>query len=158
MKPMFAVVQRNFYNTYDVKQQRLLTEIGWGDLVGKPEWKDTCAIRMSLALIKSGVTIPGRMRIKAGPHKGKLIEPGQANLSRMLRASHMLGEPELYRSHDFETKVGHRAGIVSFFRIDPTAPGPGQGHIDLVSLKQKMAMCESFCYWEAREMWFWPLS
>ena len=158
MKPMFAVVQRNFANTFDVKQPQLFAEIGWRDLVGKPAWRDTCAIRMSLALIKSGMTIPGRMRIKAGPHKGKMIEPGQANLPRILRASHMLGEPEQYKSEDFESKVGRRAGIVSFFRIDPTAPGPSQGHIDLVSIRQQLLLCESFCYWEAREMWFWPLT
>ena len=32
-----------------------------------PDYENTCAVRMSLALMRSGVVISGRLRIKSGP-------------------------------------------------------------------------------------------
>lgn len=73
MKPTFSTLKTNFYPSQSVNQAKLFEEIGWSDLVGKPGYVNTCAIRMSLALIKSGVTIPGRIRIKNGRHKAKEV-------------------------------------------------------------------------------------
>lgn len=45
---------------------------------------NTCAVRMSLALIKSEVDFIGRVRVRSGPHKGKTIKPGAKFLANQL--------------------------------------------------------------------------
>lgn len=75
-------------------------EIGWEDLIPKPEYNNTCAIRVSLALIKCGFTLNGRIAIKKGKYKGKLIEPGQAKLARMLAERQYLGPQKIFPRDD----------------------------------------------------------
>ena len=70
MKPVFSNVKSNFSSARLVKQSELFAELGWHDLAENPAYENTCAIRMSLALIKCGINIPGRMRVKAGTYKG----------------------------------------------------------------------------------------
>lgn len=156
MKPTFSTVKANFYPSQKVNQAKLFEEIGWSDLVGKPAYVNTCAIRMSLALIKSGMTIPGRMRIKNGRHKGALIEPGQAKLSSTLTRPVYLGEPEKFTRLDAQDGIGMRNGIVSFFDVNSMVE-TAQGHIDLVSQSAGRALCGTNCFWLAKQVWFWPL-
>ena len=73
MKPAYFTVLSNYYRPLDVKKPELFKEIGWDDLIDNATYYNTCAIRVSLALIKSGLFIHGRIAIKKGPHKGKLI-------------------------------------------------------------------------------------
>lgn len=156
MKPQFSTVKANFYPSQNVNQAELFEEIGWGDLAGKPAYVNTCAIRMSLALIKSGLTIPGRMRIKSGRNKGARIEPGQAKLSNILARPVYLGDPEKFKRLDAQDGIGVRSGIVSFFDINPQVE-TAQGHIDLVSQSAGRSLCGTSCFWLAKEIWFWPL-
>jgi len=156
MKPNFAILRGNFSPAPTVLRAALFREIGWEDLTENKAYWDTCAIRMSLALIKSGMTIPGRMPIKSGSHKGKLIEPGQAKLSAILARPGFLGQPEKFRTADAEAGIGLRSGIVSFFDIDPPS-ATQHGHIDLVRPENNFRRCSSSCFWAASKVWFWEL-
>lgn len=153
----FSVLQNNFSPKQLVKPPDLFKEIGWDDLIGNSSYENTCAIRLSLALIKSGVTIPdARMAIKTGPHKGKRIEPGQGKLSLILERKSMLGAPEKFKTEEHEKAIGNRSGIVSFFHLFPGIYE--NGHIDIISSANGgPKKCGSDCYWASKEVWFWPL-
>lgn len=156
MKPSFARLRGNFSPAPAMLRAALFREIGWEDLTDNKAYWNTCAIRMSLALIKKGMTIPGRMPIKKGPYKGKLIEPGQAKLSAILARPDYLGKPEKFRTADAESGIGARSGIVSFFDID-SSTSVRQGHIDLVRSESNFRRCSSSCFWLSNNVWFWEL-
>jgi len=84
MKPSFQLVHQHYPKVG--KREELYPLIGWTDLTDNPVFLDTCAIRMSMALLGAGVTLPGaRMVANDGTLKGKRIEPGQARLSGILK-------------------------------------------------------------------------
>lgn len=62
-----------FSSNKSVTKRTLFEEIGWDDLIDDTAYDNTCAIRLSLALIKCNVPISGRIAIRSGLHKGKLI-------------------------------------------------------------------------------------
>lgn len=155
MKPVFAVLKANHMDRRFVPPQ-VYDAIGHSELALDPAWHNTCAVRMSIALVGAGVRIrtgPARLRINAGPHKGEQLEPSQKVLSDYLLR--VLGKPEKYPSGAAaKAAIGWRRGIISFFSLY----GTRQGHIDLVSVEDWGAVqCSVACYWEAREVWFWPL-
>jgi hypothetical protein len=155
MKPLFAVL-RSYYPRTE-SQAQLFTAIGWADLLGKPEYRDTCAIRMSVALLAAGVPLPGaRMKANAGTIKGSYIEPGQGRLSTILKQT--WGKPEVYKGEKAARDgIGKRSGVVSFFRIHGGGPTDG-GHIDLLWAGiNGFQECARSCYFSAVEVWFWPL-
>lgn len=52
--------------------ESVFTEMGLnyqGLMRENPAYENTCAVRMSLALLKSGVSFAGRMTIRNGPYK-----------------------------------------------------------------------------------------
>lgn len=152
----YAALRTNFSSNKTLKQPELFRELGWEDLIGNPAYDNTCAIRMSLALIKSGKTIPGRLKIKKGPHQGKLIEMGQRKLSLLLAERSRLGAPEKFSGRDAADGIGNRNGIVSFWKLIPGLYE--HGHIDIVSAPAGgLRACGSDCYWTSKEIWFWPL-
>lgn len=152
----FAALQNNFSSNKDVKVEDLYREIGWDDLIDNPSYENTCAIRMSLALIKSGMHIPGRLSIKKGPYKGRLIEMGQGSLSRLLADPSRLGKPEKFAGAEAARAIGKRSGIVSFWHLIPGVYE--HGHIDIVSdATGRLRACGSDCYWTSKEVWFWGL-
>lgn len=153
MKPAFW----NLYLNYPKSEKRepLFEQLGWSAIAQEEAYKDTCAIRMSVALVGAGLTLPsGTMMVQAGHLRGKKIETRQRELSTMLRQ--MWGRPEVYRSEkDATESIGGRKGVVSFFRI---AGGPG-GHIDLISPdRYGKPDCARSCFFGCWEIWFWPLS
>lgn len=157
MKPTFATLANNYSSNRSVSHKTLYQEIGWDDLIGNTAYANTGAIRVSLALIKSGIKVRGRIAIKNGPHKGKLIEPGQAKLSALLAETQLLSAPEKFKTVDADKGIGHRRGIVSFWRIPGYLNDRG-GHIDLVSpALGGIQICGSSCYWNSQEVWFWEL-
>lgn len=134
----------------------LYEEVGRSDLNANPSFYDTCAVRMSVALLRAGVKLPGaRMVAKEGRLKGKRIEPGQGKLSRILKR--IWGAPEVYRDEKAARDgIGRRRGVASFFRIHGT-PNSG-GHIDLVhSTGNGFHECARTCFFGSMEIWFWPL-
>ena len=154
MKPWFDDLQRQYPKSES--REVLYDELGWQDLTNNPAYFDTCAIRMSTALLRAGVRLPGaRMKANAGRLKGKRIEPGQGKLSRILKQ--IWGKPEVYRGEQEARKgIGNRSGIASFFRIHGT-PTSG-GHIDLIwHGSNGFQECARSCFFSAMEIWFWPV-
>ena len=158
-KPSFVSLRANYPDKLGTPPDKLYEEIGRPDLSTDPNWKNTCAVRISLALVKSGVTIKaGHMTIMTGKHKGRKIEQNQARLSRYLSQRSVLGEPEKYEGGAAAAKgIGSRRGIVSFFKLNGHAGS--QGHIDLVQPSTGgYHACASRCFWTSAEIWFWPLN
>ena len=144
------------HQVYPRKDTRevLFADIGWGDLTNNKAYWDTCAIRMSIGLLRAQVMLPGaRMQAKAGTIKGQWIEPGQAKLSSIL--FHLWGKPEVYTSEQLATgAIGTRHGVVSFFRIE----GGNGGHIDLIQMGEHGFLdCARSCFFSAVTIWLWPL-
>lgn len=120
---------------------------------------DTCAVRMSLALLGAGFLSPGTYPVKAGKYKGKAIETRQRKLSNWL--VHHLGEPERYKSGmQAQQAIGARRGIISFFQLH--GPTDQQGHIAVVAKDQwqtfrcgpEYERSATGCFWDAVEIWF----
>jgi hypothetical protein len=150
-KPSFAMLSASHPGR--TKRPPFYEKLGWSDLTHNPSFFDTCAIRMSVALNGAGVPVVGWLRIKAGPLKGKSVEPSQAKLSRWLKEQ--WGDPEVYRSVDEARRgIANRTGVVSFFGLHPS----GGGHIDLVKPDgHGFHECAVACYFDSREIWFWPV-
>ncbi len=110
---------------------------------------------MSLALIGCHVPIRGRIAIKKGNYKGKLVEPGQNGLAQLIERD-ILGAPKKYNNKTFFVsgfrELWNKTGIVSFMRI----PSYAGGHIDLVDARNDWA-CRRHCYFDASEIWFWHI-
>jgi hypothetical protein len=134
----------------------LYTSIGHPEYADNPYMQNTCAVRVSIALLGAGIQpTPGHMSVMAGRFKGKRIEQSQKRLSDFLMKR--LGRPEVYPSgYAAWSAIRQRRGIVSFFRLN--SESDMQGHIDLVEPSSSSDLkCAGTCYWSAREVWFWPL-
>lgn len=155
-KPLYAVLRRFYPDRRSIATEELYQWIGHPEFIGDVNWANTCAIRMSLALIRSGVHVPGnRVQVLAGQLKGRMIEPSQAKLSRFL--VHAWGEPEKYGGGPQAQKgIGNRHGVISFYHL--WGATDRQGHIDMVApYGINELACEEDCYWSSTDVWFWPL-
>ncbi|MDB5800631.1 MAG: hypothetical protein JWL63_1570 [Rhodocyclales bacterium] len=155
MRPNFTQLANAYDRYQSMDTPALYKEIGWEDVIGKDAWNNTCAVRMSLALLHCGVPIIGRFAIHSGPLKGKRIEPVQNKLSDQL--IRLLGEPEVFdhaeaRKADYHALFG-KTGIVSFMRI----PDYVGGHIDVADYSSDW-LCRRHCYFDASSIRFWSLS
>ena len=161
MRPTFQSLKKNYYSSNElatnfVDGENLYAEIGYdqADLIKQnPAYINTCATRVSLALLKSGVTFIGRLPIKSGKFKGKKVETGAKLLADQLMKPHIFSKPEIYKPSDFLTKVRNRKGVVLFWKIT----GYGGGHIDLIEVQNAVSVCNSNCYFQSKEIWFWEL-
>lgn len=135
----------------------LYTSIGHPEYVHVYEMQNTCAVRVSLALLAGGIEpFPGHMKVLDGKYKGRVIEQSQKRLSAFLKQR--LGQPEVYKSgYEAWKKIRPRHGIVSFFHLGG-GDWDNQGHIDLVEpAEMDDLQCIGTCYWSSTEVWFWPL-
>lgn len=134
----------------------LYTQIGWQDFITDPNYQNTCAIRISLALVKSGFPLSaGSHRILSGEHKGKRVQVNMSRLADLLATPAWLGQPEIVSAANPSTGIKARQGIIAFHGI---AGYSGGGHIDLIDNETASLRCASACYFGARETWFWPLA
>lgn len=163
MKPSFLTLKGNHYSSEPSSSSykaadAVYDEIGYqmADLLKQDVgYANTCATRMSLALLKSGVEFTGRLAVKKGPYKGKRIEPGAKLLADQLMRSAVFGRPELFPDPSkASAKIGARNGVVFFWKI----VGYDGGHIDLIEVNNNIQTCNSHCYFDCKEAWFWPLS
>ena len=161
----FEQLWNNYPTPNDEPFESLYKELGWDDLISKPEYRNTCAVRTHLALLRSGFDMSGRLQIKKGALKGKWIEPGQAQLSKKLAQDKLFGPPQKFKPSDKDKELQGRQGIVSFMNIPGYPLGNGRlgGHIDLVKNGKFLyffdtLVCQSNCYWDASDVWFWPVS
>jgi len=162
MKPSYFTLKSNHYSSNDkypdyLAPELLYEEIGYDydTLYAQNHYyENTCAIRMSLALIKSGVSIHGRLKIKAGRHKGGMLEPGAKLLADQL--VHVFEKPVIIRNpSSLSTEFKDIQGVIFLNKIT----GYGGGHIDLIeSSSSGIQVCHSGCYSTCLEAWFWPLS
>jgi hypothetical protein len=158
MRPSLHAVDAGYPRKPKYDRAELFRSIGWEDLINNGNYENTCAIRVSIALISAHMRIPGRMSIKKGALKGALIEPGQGALSHILTKRRYLGTPEKFKGESAARKgIGSRGGIVSFWNIHPYMTAT-QGHIDVVSMYgNDYLSCAGTCYFSASEVWFWAL-
>ncbi|EMC4378858.1 hypothetical protein VEL88_002269, partial [Cronobacter sakazakii] len=81
MRPLYQQLKMNHYSSTDgsadfVDARDVYAEIGYDydDIIKVNQaFKNTCAVRMSLALLKCNVPFDGRFIIKAGAYKGRKI-------------------------------------------------------------------------------------
>lgn len=161
MKPAYTALKTNHYsanknNATFVDKTDVYKEIGYDydNLVKEnPGYSNTCAVRMSLALLKSGVSFSGRLKIKTGKYTGKLIEPGAKLLADKLSLGTAFGKPKIFKPSEFESKIGRYKGVIFFWKIS----GYGGGHIDLIESVNASQVCHSACFPLCSEVWFWSL-
>lgn len=161
MKPLYYTLKKNHYSSSYTRAERvseddLYAEMGidYKSLVqSNDQYTNTCAARMSLALLKSGVTIAGRLRIKAGNLAGRSIEPGAKLLADQLAAPARFGKPEIFTSSNVIEKIKNRRGVIFFRKIG----GANVDHIDLIETINAIQVCHSNCYFQSTEIWFWEL-
>lgn len=73
------------YPMKSITRGQLYDELGIGELTALPQYENTCAIRLSHAVTKAGMALrTGGLRINAGPHKAKRIEPSMRKLANQL--------------------------------------------------------------------------
>lgn len=164
MKPLYERLNNNHYSSTEethnfLSRKELYKEIGYDDEVLIKEskaYKNTCATRMSLALIKSGVHFNGRLKIKSGPYKGRHIEPGSKLLADQLSREGVFGKPKIYKGGPSEliAKLNGKKGVIFFWKL----AGYGGGHIDLIEVDKFTEVCHSQCNFLCQEVWFWPLN
>jgi hypothetical protein len=155
-RPTYTALRSKYPDRRSVSAEELYRWIGYPSYVTDPRYANTCAIRMSLALVRCSVLVsPGRLRVLEGECKGRMLEPGQANLSRIM--VRLWGAPEKYKGGMAAKKgIGNRCGVISFYRL--WGPTDQQGHIDMVApYGGDNLACEEDCYWMSAEAWFWPL-
>jgi hypothetical protein len=159
----FANLRMHFSDTDSVGRDALYHWIGYSENINDPNFYNTCAIRMSLALLGAGYPNPGQWPVKAGKYKGRAIETQQRRLSTWL--TRHVAQPEKFKGgQEAERAIGDRRGIVSFFGIYGDAQP--QGHIAIVAKDRwgRYLRCgneidgtATGCYWSSREVWFWLL-
>lgn len=162
MKPTYQTLKANHYSSNKLSssfldETSLYKEIGLDidQLIKQnPGYVNTCATRMSIALLKSGVKFSGRLSIKSGKFKGKAIEPGAKLLADQLSAPAALGKPQILKPNEAAGKLHGKKGIVFFWKIT----GYDGGHIDLIETASAVQVCHSACYFNSKEIWFWPLN
>ena len=91
MKPAFIKLRENYASVDAVDQAVLFGEIGWEDLIDKDNFNNTCAIRVSLALIKSGIKLRGRMAIRKGRSRGPYRHRAAIGRRHRMRFRMLLG-------------------------------------------------------------------
>lgn len=161
MKPTFATLKSNYYSSNELQSNYvsgsdLYAEMGINHeklIKQNPAYINTCAARVSLALLKSNVSFQGRLPIKSGKFIGKKIETGAKLLADQLKKPELFGMPEIYKPANFQQKIKGKKGVVLFWKIT----GYGGGHIDLIDSLTTNTVCSSGCYYQSKEIWFWPL-
>ncbi|BFM05678.1 T6SS effector amidase Tae4 family protein [Halioxenophilus aromaticivorans] len=161
MRPTYQTLKSNYYSSNElaanfVDGETLYSEIGYDQnklIEQNSGYVNTCATRVSLALLKSGVRFQGRLKIKQGAYEGYKVEPGAKLLADQLMDNPKFGRPEIYKPNEFVEKVKNRKGIVLFWKI----AGYGGGHIDLIEVHNAVSVCNSNCYFQSKEIWFWEL-
>lgn len=161
MNVPFAKLRMNFPDTNSVSLEELWQWLGYPENIPNVNFSNTCAVRISLALLGAGYPNPGTYPVLAGKYKNRMIETRQRKLSNWL--ARQIGQPEKYKTGtDAQKAIGKRRGIVSFFQLH--GPTDNQGHIAIIAIDRwETYRCgneredsPTGCFWNAVEVWFWP--
>jgi hypothetical protein len=136
MRVPFAVLRMHFPDTDSVSFEELWTWLGYPENINNMNFSNTCAVRMSLALLGAGFPSPGPYPVQAGKYKA---------------------------GAEAQKAIGTKRGIISFFQLH--GPTDRQGHIAIVAMDRWQTFrCGSEredaptgCFWDSVEVWFWPL-
>ena len=111
-------------------------------------YQNTCAIRMSLALIEAAPGMESIFKIHGKKALGKYLVTGAQDLAAVLRNA--WGVPD----QSWAGSVGNPCGdgVICYMNI-PTFSG--QGHI---GLWENGAPYDEDAYWTANPVWFWRLN
>lgn len=150
MKPRFNTLKHNHMLMERLPADELNAELGRP--TGAASTPAT-AIRMSLALIKSGLSFNGRTAITAGPNAGRTIEPRARRLAAQLSRPGLLGRPESIEPAKALARLAGKRGIVFFSK--PQAQG---GCIDLLEPASAGRICHAASHFPTQEIRFWPLA
>jgi peptidoglycan hydrolase-like protein with peptidoglycan-binding domain len=140
--------------------EELFGSLGYDRATLGDQFHNTCATRMSLALLKTGVNFEGRIRIKKGEFTGRMFEPGAKTLADKLRKSDALGEGQYFyganKAARAKAALKNEYGIILFHQVyNNTAGGIRGGHIDMFSPTPTQINHRYFD--DASEIWFWKL-
>ena len=162
VKPSYEALKRHhksaqFYKSGYVSDEAVYQELGY-DLAEllklNAGYKNTCATRMSVALLRAGMSIAGRLKIKSGMLAGKSVEPGAKLLADQLARPGLFGPPSIFRRPSgAPAELKGQKGVIFFWKLATS----GIGHIDLVEPANSTQVCNSSCYFACQEIWFWPL-
>jgi hypothetical protein len=152
--PPYVLLRMNYPDPFNVPPEELWRWIGHSEKILDSAWRNTCAIRMSLALLGAGIYLPhGFLTVQAGKYRGQPIEIKQEVLANQL--VRIWGEPEKFGAALLHESVGDRRGVIRFVGL--WGPFDPQGHIDLMShdVHHRVACEGSHVYQHAVECWFW---
>lgn len=156
IRPPYAALRAGFPQKNQVPMPALYASIGHPEYATDGRMINTCAVRLSVALVGCGVPIrPGNITVLAGKHVGARLESGQARLSNCL--TRLWGAPERFDSGPAARKaLLNSRGVINFHQLYGATDQ--QGHIDLVAPDTwGEAICADDCYWQSVEVLFWPL-
>jgi hypothetical protein len=161
MRPPFAALERGYHSSdpahpsyLDGRSVYARIGLDLDAFVGDdPAYVNTCAVRMSIALLEAGVRFAGRIRIRSGPHRGQHIEPGAKLLADQLARPAVFDRPEFLEPASASRRIAARRGLIFFHKIR----GYGGGHLDLIEPRTRIPVCASHCYFDCKEVWFWEL-
>jgi hypothetical protein len=152
-RPPYALLHKHYPDPASVSAEELFAWIGHQDKLTNPQWRNTCAIRVSLALLGAGMSLPGGfLTVQAGKYKDRQVEIRQDTLADQLTRA--WGEPERFGTALLDWRVGLRHGVIRFIKL--WGPYDEQGHIDLIApYSANRLYCEGACYMQSAECWFW---
>jgi hypothetical protein len=159
----YATLKKNHQSSNDVLARDIYKQIGYDYDAMKAQnnqYGNTCALRMSLAFLKSGYTFGtpiSRLKVKEGTLKNRFVATGAKTLADELKKPAYLGKPK-YTGKAALKAMKTKKGIVLFHKIG----GGTGGHIDLVEpgvtpFSDDGFICNSGCHTTSNEIWFWPL-
>ena len=163
MKTAFSILKSKYYSS-DFASPSYLSGEDFYALIGYDRatlikqnagYANTCAARMSLALLGASISFRGRLQVKAGNYKGRMIETGAKLLADQLAKHSVFGYPEIFNTPaEAPAQIAGRRGMIFFNKIS----GYDGGHIDLIDASNTAATCNSHCYFNCQQVWFWELS
>lgn len=155
-KPAYTLLRKNYPAPTEVLSKQLWGSIGHPEKASDPQWQNTCAIRLSLALLGAGMVIePGFLEVKSGKFAKRMLAITVVGLSDYL--TRQWGEPEKISGALAWERIYNRMGVIRFVQL--WGPFDPQGHIDLIgpTEKNRVAECAGACFFHAVEVWFWEL-
>lgn len=153
-KPPYMLLRRHFPDPRSVPAEELWRWIGYPHNANDPQWHNTCAIRMSLALLGAGFDMTGAfLPILAGKYRNRVVEIKQEVLAKWLEQ--VWGPPEKFGAALLREVVGNRRGVIRFVQL--WGPFDPQGHIDLIAPDEHFRLMAEggHVYRHAVECWFW---
>lgn len=172
----FSELNKNYPRT---EREPLYQELGWSSIANNEAYANTCAIRMSICLLRSGMLLQGgELTIWKGPLARRSVKIRFDQLALYLEKQ--WGAPEKFSLADYRKGIAGKRGVIVFWEL----PGGYPGHIDIyhqktvavpVETKAEVPFlwfftreitttkyvqvpvdaCGSGCYFGSEKVWFW---